>query len=181
MALLYIREFLTTDIKTKILIAPADHRIAPKQKFLKILKIFDLPEIFEFVTFGIKPEYPETNYGYIKTGSSTSLAHGLQRVEQFIEKPHIKKARSYYMKQNYYWNSGMFLFTIDSFFKNFEKLTDSASSTTTYAKFLKKYPILPNISFDKAFMEKTIEKRLFPLTNIKWVDLGIKKNFLPHK
>ena len=71
------------------------------------------------VTFGIKPSYPETGYGYIKAGESLSC--GL-KVDKFVEKPDLKTAQEYIENGSYYWNGGMFMGKVSVLLKEFEKL-----------------------------------------------------------
>ena len=65
----------------------------------------------KLITFGIRPEYPETGYGYIETTESYNLPLIKSlKIKNFIEKPNLKKASEYFNKDNFLWNSGIFLF-----------------------------------------------------------------------
>jgi mannose-1-phosphate guanylyltransferase/mannose-6-phosphate isomerase-like protein (cupin superfamily) len=94
-----------------MIVMPSDHAIPDREKFLKDVKVaVEGAKKDYLVTFGIKPTHPETGYGYIKVkkGSRTGLK-GLRQIERFVEKPNLKKAKSYLSAGNYYWNSGIFV------------------------------------------------------------------------
>ena len=75
-----------------------------------------LAEAGYLVTFGIKPTKPETGYGYIEAGESLDTGY---KVKRFHEKPSLEKAKEYLNKGNFYWNSGMFAFTVGSILEEF--------------------------------------------------------------
>ncbi len=71
------------------------------------------------VTFGIKPQYPETGFGYIEATAGGALEGGL-KVERFVEKPDAKTAESYVAAGNYFWNAGMFCFQVGTVIEEFK-------------------------------------------------------------
>ncbi len=97
-----------------VLIVPSDHLIKDVDKFKKsVLSGIEFAQKKYIVTFGIKPCYAETGYGYIKADGDF--------VEKFVEKPDYKTAEKYLQEGNYYWNSGIFMGKISVFLKEFEK------------------------------------------------------------
>ena len=78
------------------------------------------------VTFGIKPTFPSTGYGYIKLKKIIRKFYQGLDIESFIEKPNSKIANLIYKDQGYYWNSGIFIFKAESILneiKKYEKVT----------------------------------------------------------
>ena len=67
----------------------------------------------DIITFGIKPNYPETGYGYIKTSKKYQF-NNIFKVEKFVEKPNLINAENFVKKDEYLWNSGIFLFKPDA-------------------------------------------------------------------
>ncbi|RLC04333.1 MAG: hypothetical protein DRI57_28380, partial [Deltaproteobacteria bacterium] len=85
---------------------PADHVIRDVGGFQKKLKsAIKLADMGHIVTFGIKPNYPETGYGYIE--GSKELSEGAFTVKRFVEKPDRETAEKYLRDGNFFWNSGM--------------------------------------------------------------------------
>ncbi|MEE9193337.1 MAG: mannose-1-phosphate guanylyltransferase/mannose-6-phosphate isomerase [Thermodesulfobacteriota bacterium] len=165
-----------------VFVFPADHAIEDTQAFEDAIKRADLLAQDGFiVTFGIKPQFPETGYGYIEGGVPIEEC-GL-RIKRFVEKPNKEKAIEYLNSGNYFWNAGIFAFkasTIINEFREhapeiFEILVDGDHvDESTYSK-------LPNISFDYAIMENTDRGAVLPVS-FKWSDVGSWKSvydFLP--
>jgi len=91
-----------------MLVLPADHLIENSQGFIQAVEqAITFAKAKRIVTFGIPVIAPETGYGYIQAEGSQVL--------RFIEKPALEKAQEYMQSDNYYWNSGMFCFTVGSF------------------------------------------------------------------
>jgi mannose-1-phosphate guanylyltransferase/mannose-6-phosphate isomerase len=128
------------------------------------------------VTFGIKPSGPETGYGYIEQGEDN-------RVVSFKEKPDLAVAVEYISKGNYFWNSGMFAFTIKTFTQEMEKfapemLASMAASVEKgvrdgrFYRFDKTAMIkCPSDSIDYVLMEKTSIAAVVA-ADLGWSDIG---------
>ena len=87
-----------------LLMLPADHLIADNAAFARaVAEAMKLAAAGRLVTFGIRPEAPETGYGYIEADGTT--------VRRFVEKPSLEVAQSYVASGRYLWNSGMFCFS----------------------------------------------------------------------
>jgi mannose-1-phosphate guanylyltransferase len=134
------------------------------------------------VTMGIKPNRPETGYGYIEVGSE--LSPGVRKVQRFVEKPTREVAEGYLASGNYLWNAGMFFFRAQSMLNAIReympKLAEgierieraakggaAAERTETEAVF----QALESISIDYGIMEKVRELAVIP-ADVGWSDLG---------
>ncbi|MEJ2097938.1 MAG: mannose-1-phosphate guanylyltransferase/mannose-6-phosphate isomerase [Deltaproteobacteria bacterium] len=168
-----------------LFVFPADHVIRSKQRFHeKIREAMDLAVNGHIVTFGIKPDYPETGYGYIEGGSEG--VESALKIKRFVEKPDLKTAQSYLASGNFFWNSGMFAFRASVIMDEFLRLTPDMAAAME--KIIQKtglslaaYQALPNISFDYAIMEHTAKGVVLP-SDFGWSDIGTWKSlydFLP--
>ena len=183
--LLAVLEILKKDKGAVILIFPSDHVISDIEEFQKNLKTaIDLANADYIVTFGIKPDYPETGYGYIE--GAKKIKGGAHAIKRFVEKPDEKTARKYVKAGNFFWNSGMFAFKASVLIKEFKayepdmlkrllKLTSKGDIT------MEAYRKLPDKSIDYAIMEKTKKGVVLPV-DFGWSDIGSWKSlydFLP--
>lgn len=100
-------------------VLPSDHLIKMNNIFLRSLRdACDVAEQGEnLVTIGITPNAPETGYGYIRFDAEHTLGRAF-RVEQFVEKPSMEKAKEYLASGQYMWNSGMFTWKVSTILKN---------------------------------------------------------------
>jgi len=127
------------------------------------------------VTFGIKPDFPETGYGYIEAAEPASEA--ALAIKRFVEKPDRKTAIKYLKAGNFFWNSGMFAFKVSVVLAEFERLIPDMCKKMK--EILEKegplstsdYQGLPNISFDYAVMEHTQKGVVLP-SDFGWSDIG---------
>lgn len=160
-----------------ILVVPSDHLIKDIKSFSATVKEGEkIAEQGFIVTFGIKPSYPETGYGYINV-TDKEIENGV-KVNKFVEKPNEELAKKYIADGNYYWNSGIFMFKastllselktcspdIYSLLNNFDF---TSSDEIPYIEFDK----MPSISIDYAVMEKSDKIALVKLES-DWNDLG---------
>lgn len=184
--LLALLDILKTEKDAVMCVFPADHVIKNISLFHDRLKsAIKLAEEGRIVTFGIKPHYPETGYGYIEGGREVSSGGCL--IRRFVEKPDRETAERYIRAGNFYWNSGMFAFRAQIMSEEFreyqpllyEKMARIASSRRHLTK--KNYEKLDNISLDVAIMEKT-KKGVVLASDFGWSDIGSWKSlydFLP--
>ncbi len=155
---------------------PADHVIGNIESFHERLGLaIDLANGGEIVTFGIKPNYPETGYGYIEGGDGVS--RGALKVKRFVEKPDRSTAEQYIKAGNFFWNSGMFAFKASVLLEEF-KIYQPEMLATMEACFSADQPLaaqdynrLENISIDYAIMEKTDRCVVVP-SDFGWSDIG---------
>lgn len=159
-----------------VFISPSDHLIKNIFEFEKSIEnALQLAEQGYIVTFGIKPQYPETGYGYIKTDKAILTG---KVVEEFIEKPDYKTARQYIQSGNYYWNSGMFMGKISVFLEEINRFSPEITKLSNQIDFAEDskityniYEKMPSISIDYAVMEKSKRIVLVELLS-DWNDLG---------
>lgn len=105
---------------TNILVLPADHIIKELDKFTIAIKTAITASKQNYLcTFGIKPNYPATGYGYIQAGGN--IFENTKKIDRFKEKPDLKTAESFLAEGNFYWNSGIFLWSLKSIYNAFEK------------------------------------------------------------
>jgi len=135
------------------------------------------------VVLGLKPTFPHTGMGHIEAGEKIKIDSDVCKVTSFKEKPDLATAMEFMAKGNYYWNTGIYTFSVKSIFKAFSKLSPqifslleeiSASIGTpseketlanTYGK------VVENISIDVAIAEKADNMLLVP-GNFTWSDIG---------
>ncbi len=160
-----------------LLILPADHVVLSLDRFVKaVLQAAQLAEEGAVVTFGIQPTKPETGYGYIEQGENNKVA-------SFKEKPDLAVARDYLAKGNYFWNSGMFAFTVKTFLQEMEKfapemltcMSEAVINGTKDGRFFRfeqsAMERCPNDSIDYALMEKTAVAAVV-VADLGWSDIG---------
>lgn len=164
----YILE--TSDNDETILVVPSDLLIKENEKFKQtVISAQKYVDEGKIVTFGIKPTYPETGFGYIHSVDN--------KVTKFTEKPDNETVLTYLKDENYYWNSGIFMFKVSTIIKELEthcpdimnilqniKCSDNKISFTEFDK-------MPNISIDYALMEKSDNIAMVELQS-DWKDLG---------
>lgn len=131
------------------------------------------------ITIGIKPNRPETGYGYIKINDDSNP---VIKVDKFVEKPDLDTAKKYLADGNYLWNAGMFIFNNISMLNELEKnMTNNYKLLSTlpnyeYTDLLKsKYNECEKISIDYAVMEKS--NNVYTIkTDFGWDDVGTWKS-----
>lgn len=170
----YFRQKNTED--DIVIIVPSDHLIKDTEAFLETVKEgMDLAEDGYIVTFGIKPSYPETGYGYIKTSGNLKSGY---KVEKFVEKPDRETAEKYLEDGNYFWNGGIFMAKISVLLNEFAAYAPDIYGNLKYLDFSNTakidysvYENMPSISIDYAIMEKSSKIALVKLKS-DWNDLG---------
>ncbi len=165
------------------LIAPADHHVEDAAGFRRVaLNGASAAENGAIVTFGIKPAYAHTGYGYIQ--SAEEISGGVYRVASFREKPDAKTAGDYLAKGGYYWNAGIFLYhpkaMLDAFAAHAPDIATgaekalAASTNENGARLLdeKIFSETPSDSIDYAIMEKTDKAAVVAPVDVGWTDIG---------
>ncbi|MBK3333189.1 mannose-1-phosphate guanylyltransferase/mannose-6-phosphate isomerase [Persephonella atlantica] len=174
LAVKYALEKLEATEDEVLFISPSDHVISPDSKFVEcVKKAEELAKQGYIVTFGINPTKPETGYGYIEADTENKIGEGY-KVKQFHEKPDLETAQRYLMSGNYFWNSGMFAFSIKTILEEFKKHAPeiyNQMETQTFEELIMNFEDMPDISIDYAIMEKTDKALVLPL-DIMWSDVG---------
>ncbi|MBI3985701.1 MAG: mannose-1-phosphate guanylyltransferase [Lentisphaerae bacterium] len=174
------------DPRAAFCVLTADHAIGEPGLFRRTLReAFTVAEMEDvLVTIGIKPAFPATGFGYIEAGAP--FPHRGRRrfyaARRFVEKPDIGTAKTCFRKGSYYWNSGMFVWSVSAIRRAFERhrpalaelmrrleSAPSAVRMLAIAKIL--YPKLEKISIDYAVMEKADNVVMAPGA-FSWDDVG---------
>jgi mannose-1-phosphate guanylyltransferase/mannose-6-phosphate isomerase len=171
-----------TDPDAILLVLPADHLIGDVESFgTAARQALELARDNWLVTFGIRPELPETGFGYIRRG--VSLNAGAFRVARFVEKPDLATAADYVESGEYDWNSGMFMFRARRFLEELSRHAPgiaeaakvafaSARGDLDFLRFDKDaFATIPSDSIDYAVMERTDRAAVVPVS-CAWSDIG---------
>ncbi len=167
------------DKEAALIVLPADHYIKNLPNFRKVVRnAVSVARENLLVTIGIKPKKPSTAYGYIMAGKRLQ-APGPRpqayKVEKFLEKPSLDKAKKYLKNRNYYWNSGMFIFKAVVFLEEIKRYLPNLSNQLDYIKSTadieKVWPKIKPISVDYGIMEHSKRIALIP-AGFYWTDLG---------
>lgn len=169
-----------------LVVAPSDHLIIKEEEFIRQIKngIGFVEANNALLTLGIKPSRPETGYGYIQVKEKVSFNQldNLYEVKTFTEKPNLDMAKIFLESGEFFWNSGIFLWSLTSIINAFENFLPEVSSlfakgiklynTEDEVHFINKtYSECQGISIDYGVMEKA--KNVFVLTaDFGWSDLG---------
>ncbi len=134
-------------------------------------------------TFGMNPTAPETGYGYIAQGAPMAGLEGVCRLERFVEKPDLARARAMLAEGGYLWNSGMFMFTARVVMEELERHAPAVlaaakaalAASVTDLDFIRlgaaEFAAAPDISIDYAVAEPTTRAVVVP-ADIGWSDVG---------
>jgi mannose-1-phosphate guanylyltransferase len=179
------------DSEGTMLVLPADQIVAQAETFREAVRaaaalVDEDPS--RLVTFGIRPGYPATGFGYIERGESLgsaaapAAAAGVFRVKKFHEKPSPEVAQQYLASGSHYWNSGMFLWRAGTILDclaryqpnvhgGLERIAEAAGTARFAEVLTREFDAMPRISIDYAVMEKADEvvvvEAPFP-----WDDVG---------
>ncbi len=170
-AVRYCIDKLGCDSDEVMFVTPADHLISPVEKFTaNVRQAAEMAESHKIVTLGIKPDNPETGYGYIKVGEPYDSGF---KVDSFREKPDRATAEAYLAAGGYYWNSGMFAFTICCFLEELRVHRKDLYALTAAGleEMRNNFSQMPNISFDYAIAEKSEQVVMLPFL-AEWNDVG---------
>lgn len=174
--LLGVLQILSLDKDAVILVFPSDHYIGDEKKFAeRVNKACEIALEGPIVTFGVKPDRPETGYGYIERGQI--FREDSFSIKRFTEKPDLKTAVEYIESGNFYWNSGMFAFRASVIADEYKELApeiyNKVCGSLGPAGIInaRDYKNIPGISFDYAIMEKTRKGVVLP-ADFQWNDIG---------
>ena len=163
-------------------VLPSDHVIEKEKEYIsKLSQAFDFASRNDaIVTLGIQPTRPDTGYGYIEIDPEDHNA--VRKVTAFKEKPNADTAKEYIAAGNYVWNAGMFIWSVTTILKAYEKyaagiletlcMDDSKFGTDEEQEYIDSvYPQTERISVDYAILEKANNTYTIP-SDIGWSDLG---------
>ena len=165
-----------------IMVAPSDHLILKEEQFKEsIRRGFDFVEHHDaLLTLGIKPSRPETGYGYIQVGESVN--DEISKVKTFTEKPNLELAKVFIQLGEFFWNSGIFIWSANSIYKALHDYApevcgvldrgEGIYGTPAEMAFINEaFPSCQNISIDFAVMEKASNVYV-ECVDFGWSDLG---------
>jgi mannose-1-phosphate guanylyltransferase len=180
-------KIMSRNPKANIVVTPADHIILKETQFLNVVKngLDFVANNDALLTLGIQPSRPETGYGYIQINGNKDgikLNESFREVKTFTEKPDHDLARKFIESGDFFWNSGMFFWSLDSINKSFEEhlpdvnnlFKDGVDKYNTPAEgsFIDEaYSKCTNISIDYGIMEKAGNVHVL-CADIGWSDLG---------
>ena len=172
--------------KANVVVTPSDHIVTDTVEFQRVItsRLKFTGETDAIVTLGMKPNRPETGYGYIQADLSVSSPRNKEifRVDSFREKPDIETAKKYVLQNNFFWNAGVFIWSVSTIVnafrvyqpaisKVFEGMEHIYGTPEEQENIDKCYPECENISVDYAIMEKAEEIFVCP-ADFGWSDLG---------
>jgi mannose-1-phosphate guanylyltransferase/mannose-1-phosphate guanylyltransferase/mannose-6-phosphate isomerase len=174
------------DPNALILVAPADHLVRDGLAFAEaVSRGVERAREEAIVTFGIRPDRPETGYGYIELDARSAAGDAVQRFPRFVEKPDAETAQVMVDSGHFLWNSGLFLFAAETVSKAFGQFAPKVRGSVRRAlrearedlDFIRlgdSFASAPSIAFDHAVMEK-IDGWVVPM-QAGWSDLGSWRN-----
>lgn len=169
-----------------MVVVPSDHLIVGEEAFRRIVETAS--EFVEYnneaiVTLGMRPDRPETGYGYIRYSGIEKFLNGfeIRKVDKFVEKPNLERAKEYVSEGNFLWNGGMFVWKCSTVLKltkkylrnTYEVLSEiAATSEGEFKKVLEtKYLQVEDVSVDYGIMEKVDNIHVIP-SDFGWDDIG---------
>lgn len=165
-----------------IVVAPSDHLILKEDEFLEAIEkgLEFVSQSEKLLTLGIKPNRPETGYGYIQIAEQAG--ENFYKVKTFTEKPELELAKVFLESGEFYWNSGLFMWNVNTIIKTGEALLPELAAKLAPGKkvygtkdekaFIEEnFPACPNVSIDFGVMEKA-DNVYVSLGDFGWSDLG---------
>lgn len=181
-ALAAVQAIAHHDNDVLLLVLPADHHIQDEAAFAaSVQRAVPAAQAGKLVAFGVKPTRPETGYGYIQSGDAF-MADSFE-IKQFVEKPNALTAERYVKQGDYWWNSGIYLFSAGAFLQalllHAPQTYQGARNAIAHAKRDKDFVRPDQAAFDQceldsidyAIMEKTHQGVVVPLQS-DWNDVG---------
>ena len=174
------------DRNANIVVTPSDHIVTNCEEFKRVISqcLKFTSETDAIITLGMKPTRPETGYGYIQAdlSSCSPLNKEIFRVDSFREKPDLETAKKYIQNKSYFWNAGIFIWSVNTIVnafriyqpaisKIFESLQPVYGTPKEQEEIDLRFPECENISVDYAIMEKAEEIFVCP-ADFGWSDLG---------
>ena len=174
------------DVNANIVVTPSDHIVTDTEEFRRVIMqgLNFTAETDAIVTLGMRPNRPETGYGYIQADLRSPSARNKEifRVDQFREKPDLATAQKYIQQNNFYWNAGIFIWSATtiinafriyepSLAKIFDGIRSKLGTQEEQSVIDMRYPECESISVDYAIMEKAEEIFVCP-ASFGWSDLG---------
>lgn len=188
-SLIIEERFKNLNEKIEVVVLASDHLIKDDEKFRDIILkgAIEANKNSTIVTLGIKPDKPETGYGYIEVNTKETInLNEIYKIRRFREKPNKETAEEYVNSGKYLWNSGMFIFSTTTIFKNYEVLMPEHMDIfnkirvkicknkvgVELSNLIKEYfNEFEKISIDFGIMEHSKNIKVIPVS-IGWNDIG---------
>ncbi len=167
-----------------IVVTPADHLVTNEVEFQRVIRLgMDFVEqpahTDALLTIGIRPSRPETGYGYIQV---TNAQSDICPVESFKEKPNLETAQAYLADGHYYWNSGIFIWSLPGIQQAYRSYLPDMVALFEKGRYLFNtpeeqdfingmFPQCENISIDYGVMERSQSRYTIP-ADFGWSDIG---------
>ncbi|MTV49657.1 mannose-1-phosphate guanylyltransferase/mannose-6-phosphate isomerase [Heliobacillus mobilis] len=167
----YCLDVIGCDADEVLFVAPSDHLVWAEAEYIEQVNVaVQMSRLGRIVTFGIEPDRPETGYGYIQAGAPWEQGF---LVQQFIEKPDMDRAEAFLTEGGYYWNSGMYAFTIGCLMEEMSKHQPMLAELARlpFNDLLSRFNDAPALSIDHAVAEKSDRVAVIPF-GIYWSDIG---------
>lgn len=172
------------DPDATMLVLPSDHLLPDPANFrTAVLQGIAAAQSGQMVTFGVRPDRPETGYGYLELPIDDAGGNHARTLQSFVEKPDRSRAESMLERGNFLWNAGIFLFRVsdllDSFTRHAPEMIDPVKQAVDQGEvdlgFFRLAPEawaeVPENSIDYAIMERAENLSVVPLSG-EWTDLG---------
>lgn len=187
------------DASANLVFSPADHIVLDVVKFRESVSkaLEESASTSKIITLGMQPTRPDTGYGYIKASvpfdapaDGKSFVGDIVKVEAFKEKPCLEVAQSYLAEGGYYWNSGLFIWNVQTVLSSFralkpdmaaifDELAPSFYTASEKSEVGRLFPTCETISVDYAIMEKSSDVYTLP-ASFGWSDVGTWGSLLGH-
>ena len=168
--------------EANIVVTPSDQVVIDTTEFRRVIEkaLLFTDKSSAIITLGIKPARPETGYGYIQIAEAAG--DNFYKVKTFTEKPELELAKVFVESGEFYWNSGLFMWNVNTIIKANEALLPELTSklapgkdvygTVQEKQFIdENFPACPNVSIDFGIMEKA-DNVYVSLGDFGWSDLG---------
>ncbi len=172
------------DPDAMMLVQPSDHVIAEPLEFHRaVMRGLAAAQSGRLVTFGVKPDRPDTGYGYIQGGDGLDGGGDVLAVSRFVEKPDRATAEGFLASGGFYWNSGIFLLAARAYLDELreinpamleacERAMQSGQSDLSFFRLgADAFVGAPALSIDHAVMERTQRAAVVPV-DMAWSDVG---------
>ena len=167
-----------------IVVTPADHLVTNETEFQRVIRLgMDFVEqpahLDALLTIGIQPSRPETGYGYIQVTETQST---ICPVASFKEKPDLETAKAYLSDGHYYWNSGIFIWSLEGIQQAYRRFLPDMTTLFDRGRHLfgtpqeqdyinSMFSQCENISIDYGIMERSHSRYTIP-ADFGWSDIG---------
>lgn len=161
------------------IVLPADHVIRPRESFQNTVRSAVQVALDQrsLIVFGIHPSFPATAFGWIKAGAIEDIVSGIavHKVERFVEKPELARAREFLERGGYFWNSGMFVWSSAAIARALQEHMPEAHAALARPlesdELARQYGRLKSVAIDVAVLERSQNVRMLGIDYF-WSDVG---------